>query len=406
MLQRTRSFLVLSLALATIAPLLLSTPSTAQTQYKRVYLEEFTGAWCGFCVRGAYAIDNLYKSYPGQVIAVSFHSDQGSLVNDQMDIPQGDSLISDIGFPPAEALQGFPDGWTARTVQGATWNVDPSAWATGVAAQFGLGGSDGIVGQLLASDPVNATVTVDNITFDNTTKQVTARVSVKFAAAASGDLRLNLMVTEDSVTGTGSGWDQHNYYSKTGGVGASVPNNPLYNYAPSIAGWKHMHVFREAVGGVLGLAGIIPSTVSAGGTYSTTFTFTLPSNIQNPNHVHLLGLVNQYSATDASGNEVLDADEVPLVGPAPKYFITQLSLTPDNPYASAKSGGSTPSTISIVNNGTDPVTLSLAIDPTTPLPTGWSASVTPSITIAAGASQTATVSVTAPEQSAYVTVNV
>ena len=96
----------------------------------------------------------------------------------------------------------------------------------------------------------------------------------------------------------------------------------MYNYAPSIAGWQHMHVFREAAGGIYGQAGIIPSSVSKGGTYSTTFTFTLPLNIQDTNHVHLIGLVNKYSATDASGNAALDADEVPLIGPAPKYSLS------------------------------------------------------------------------------------
>ncbi len=404
--KKSTSLLALSLLMA-VAAILPSAPSTAQAQNRRVYLEEFTGAWCGFCVRGAYAINNLYATFPGQVTVVSIHSDQGSSVNDMMDIPQGDSLVSDIGFPAAEALQGFPDGWTARSISpgSTTWNIDPSAWATGVAAQFGLGGTDGIVAGLLAQ-PVEATVTVDNISFDNTTQQVSARVSVTFAAAESGDLRLNLMVTEDSVTGSGSGWDQHNYYSKTGSVGPSVPNNPMYNYAPSIAGWQHMHVFREAAGGIYGQAGIIPSSVSKGGTYSTTFTFTLPSNIQDTNHVHLIGLVNKYSATDASGNAALDADEVPLIGPAPKYFITNISLTPQNQYDTATSNGTTPETILITNNGLQPVTLSLAAD-TSALPQGWFATMTPKLaTVAAGATVNATVNITAPVQSAFASINV
>ncbi|MFI5202435.1 MAG: hypothetical protein ACHQNE_08605, partial [Candidatus Kapaibacterium sp.] len=90
MLKRTRSFLVLSLAVAAIAPLLLSAPSTAQAQNRRVMLEEFTGAWCGWCPRGALAIQQIKEGYPGQIFAVSFHNDQGSPQYDQMDTKQGD----------------------------------------------------------------------------------------------------------------------------------------------------------------------------------------------------------------------------------------------------------------------------------------------------------------------------
>ncbi|HEY3876460.1 MAG TPA: Omp28-related outer membrane protein [Candidatus Kapabacteria bacterium] len=413
--KKSTSLLTLSLlAIATIAGSFLS-PRSANAQYKRVYLEEFTGAWCGFCVRGAYAINNLYATYPGQVVVVSIHSDQnGNPANDMMDIPQGDSLVSGIGLPSAEVLQGFPDGWTARSIApgSTTWNVDPSAWATGVAAKFGIGGTDGIVAGLLA-EPVQATVTVDNISFDNNSQQVTATVSVTFAKAASGDLRLNLMVTEDSVTGSGSGWDQHNYYSATGSVGPSVPGNPLYNQAPSIAGWEHMHVFREAVGGVLGQPGIIPSSVTAGSTYSTTFTFTLPSNVEDPNHVHLIGMVHEYSATNASGNQVLDAEEVPLIGPAPKYLISSISVAPQTLYSIATSNGTTQVPMVITNktalpgsDGKDSVTVSLSVDPSS-LPTGWSATISPStVSVKNGGTGTATLNVTAPEQSSFVNVSV
>ncbi len=407
---KTNSFIALSLTVATMGAILSLAPNTAQAQYRRVYLEEFTGAWCGFCPRGAYAINNLYATYPGQVAVVSIHSDQGSSANDMMDVPQGDSLVSDIGFPSTEALTGFPDGWTARSIpSGATtWNVDPSQWATGIAAEFGLSVSDGIVADEL-QQPVEATVTVDNISYNSSTQQVTARVSVTFAQAESGDLRLNLMVTEDSVSGSGSGWDQHNYYSSAGSVGPSVPGNPLYSLPASIPGWQHMHVFREAVGGIHGQAGIIPASVKAGSNYSTTFTFTLPSNIQDTNHVHLIGLVSAYSATDASGNTVFDAEEVPLIGPAPKYFITNLLLTPQTQYATATSNATTADTILITNNDASdvqPVTLNLSVD-ASQVPAGWSVKLaSDTVTVAPGATVNAILNVTAPEQSAFTSFNV
>ncbi len=398
MLNRTRYFVALLLAVASIAPLLLSTPGEAQTRH--VYLEEFTGAWCGFCPRGAYAIQKLYETYPGQVVVVSIHNDQNNPVNDMMDIPQGDSLVADVGFPAAEALQGFPDGWTARSVvQGTNWNIDPSQWATGVASQFGVSATDGVVSSLLAEAPA-ANVTLDSITYDDATHKVTARVTATFDSALTGDFRLNIMVTEDSVSGSGPGWDQHNYYSSAGSVGPSLPNNPMYNYPPSIPGFEHMHVFREAVGGIHGVAGIVPNSPVVGTKYSKTFTFTLPSNIQNKYYVHLIGMVNQYSATDPSGNEVFDAMELPLINTP--HAPNQVMVSADNgQYTYAHAGGDTSIALTVSNGGSTSTTVNLTVSS---LPTGWSATFTPPspLTLGAGATQHVVLKLTSPEQSSFV----
>ncbi len=405
--KRSHSAIALIGAFALLLTLLPNFAGVSKAQTRHVYLEEFTGAWCGYCPRGAYAITNLYQTYPGQVVVVSIHNDQGNPVNDMMDVPQGDSMVSDLGFPPAEALTGFPDGWTARTVQGASWNVDPSQWATGVATQFGVSATDGIVSTLLAQ-PAQASVTVDNVSYNLATGMVTARVTATFASAMAGDLRLNLMVTEDSVTGTGSGWDQHNYYSATGGAGASLPSNPMYNFPPSIPGFEHMHVFREAVAGIHGQSGIIPSSAAAGTPYTATFTFHLPTSVENPNHVHLIGIVHEYSATDANGNEVLDAQEVPLTTTPIAFAPNNILVSADNgPYAWAHAGGDTTVPLSVENDGNSSATVSLSIDAATPLPAGWAVTFSPSpTTIPSGGSVPVTMTITAPQQSNYIAPNV
>ena len=376
---------------------------TAQAQNRRVYLEEFTGAWCGYCVRGAYAEQVLEEEFPGKVAIISIHNDQGSTANDMMDNVQGDSMVTDIGFPSVEALSGFPDGWTARMTEGTNWNVDPAVWADSVSMLFeNTAYTPGIVDSMLAQQ-TQAVCNVDSVSYNQTTNMVTARVTATFAAALTGDFRLNLMVTEDSVSGSGAGWDQHNYYSGTdGSVGGTLPNNPMYNYPESIPGWKHMHVFREAVGGIHGVDGIIPSSVDAGNVFSKTFTFKLPSTIQNNYYVHLIGLVHQYSATDAESNQVFDAMEVPLLSTPHAANNFTLSAS-DNQYNSAHAGGDTSISLALQNNGstTSGVKLSLGA-----LPTGWSGKFSPSdsVTVDPQGSQTVTLTLTAPVQASFATV--
>src|SRR2546423_588757 len=90
MLKRYRSILALSLAVLAIAALLPGPTGTLRAQNRHAYLEEFTASWCGFCVRGSYAIETLKKKFPGQVAVMSIHN------TDPMANAQADSMTSCI----------------------------------------------------------------------------------------------------------------------------------------------------------------------------------------------------------------------------------------------------------------------------------------------------------------------
>jgi len=109
-------------------------------------------------------------------------------------------------------------------------------------------------------------------TFNGTTVNVAA--SAHMAVGLSGDYRLALVVTEDDVTGTGSTWDQHNYYSSQSnnlplvGAGHNWQTEP--NPVPA-ANMKYDHVARIIVGGFTGQTGSLPATMNSGSTYNYTF---------------------------------------------------------------------------------------------------------------------------------------
>ncbi len=394
MLKRFTTFLTLVVAFSSLPSVVPGGAGQVLAQNRRIMLEEFTGAWCGWCVRGALAIKQLDEKYPGQVSPVAVHGPMS--YSEPMATLQGDSLIAGTGGAMGDP-NGYPDGWTARS--GSNWNVDPGTW---IDTLNGTGIVDGLVGQ-----PADASVLVDGVSYDANSQTISATVHVTFNTATTGDLRFNMYVVEDSITGTGTNWLQHNYYYHS----PNYPTSPYYNYGTGTAGsgtianYVFNHVFRQAVVGVWGLSGVIPAKVSKGSTYSQKFTFPLPDNVMNANHVSLLGFVHQYSKTNAASNTILDVDQVPLIGSRPKYLTTSITVNSPDRYMTAKSNGDVTSNVSFSNNGTDPVTLSLGIDPALVLPTGWVAKITPpSLSIDPGNVGKAVLTVTAPENSGYVTV--
>ena len=83
----------------------------AQTT-KRVLLEQYTGAWCGWCVDGSVVMDELIKEFPDNVIGVKVH--QG----DAMEIPKVfDSIKSLVPFYPSGSIDRvtFPGEQTVGT---------------------------------------------------------------------------------------------------------------------------------------------------------------------------------------------------------------------------------------------------------------------------------------------------
>lgn len=57
--------------------------ASAQAPVKRVLLEQYTGAWCGWCVDGSVVVEELLELYPDQMIGVKIHQGDGMEVKTQ-----------------------------------------------------------------------------------------------------------------------------------------------------------------------------------------------------------------------------------------------------------------------------------------------------------------------------------
>ncbi|MFT7613979.1 MAG: hypothetical protein ACI9J3_002960 [Parvicellaceae bacterium] len=247
---------------------------------RTILMEEFTGSWCGFCPDGALILDDLITTYPGDVVGVSIHN--------------ADAMAFSDGIQTGFNVTSYPGGMVNRTlVSGqAKEPFTRSLWESE------------ITNQLSSYTPVDVTLAS---TFNTTSRELTIDVTADFVDFASGDIRFVAMVVEDGVTGTGSGYDQVNYYSSAGSASGGT-SHPHYGDADPIVGYIHDHVLRALPGGAYGNAGVISATVSPGANVSESFTYTVPATIDASN-MKVIGFVAYYSATIGE-RSILDVAEV------------------------------------------------------------------------------------------------
>jgi hypothetical protein len=268
----------------------------SQSPAKKVIVEEATGAWCGYCPDGAVKLQALMGSNHN-VIGVAIHN--------------GDAMAFTDGNTVNDAyISGFPSGLVDRFKFDGEEAVelDRGQWAAKATERQQM--------------PTPVKITGTN-TYDAGSRLLTVNLTARFYASISGDYRFNCYVVEDSCSGTGTTWNQSNYYNTTAG-------HPMNGLGNPIIGYQHRHVLRNMLGGSWGTATSIPATIVANTDYTKTFTFTLPAGY-NPARILVVGLVQKYSANE-SDREILNADEMFLnggTGIAENSAIAQLNVYPN-----------------------------------------------------------------------------
>ena len=91
---------------------------------QKVLIEEFTGAWCGYCPDGAKVVEETMMQFPGLVYGAAIHE------GDPMEIPLYTQLDNKFN------VTGFPTGMVNRTAQGGSVPISRGSWKN--VAQQGL----------------------------------------------------------------------------------------------------------------------------------------------------------------------------------------------------------------------------------------------------------------------------
>ena len=205
---------------------------------QKVLVEDYTGAWCGYCPRLAY---NLEEAENGDVnvIGVAIHN------GDAMTYEYEANLRAEYG------ITGFPSGRINRNL---TWNESVSQIEayTGVNGNLGLG---------LETSLSGATVSVNvKVAYVNTVNNA----------------KIVVYLTEDNLI-----YPQVNYMNNNS-------SSPWYQTGNPIVNFVHNNVLRKTATDIFGDA--MPNAVD-GDEYSEPFSFSVPASVQNTDNLEIVAFI-------------------------------------------------------------------------------------------------------------------
>lgn len=244
--------------------------SLSQSSPKKVVIEEGTGTWCGWCPRGAVAMEQMYQNHPNDFIGIAVHN------GDPMTVTEYDNGADLSGFPGCNVDRALLDE-----------SVSANLFESYYQERIGL------------AVPAGLSMTVSGTT------SKTINVSATFRTVfANANYRLGVVIIEDNVTGTASGYNQTNYYAG-GANGAMGGYESLPNPVPA-ASMVYDHVGRALLGGFAGQANSVPTTITDGLAASYTFNYTIPSTSNSANMSAVALLI------DNATGEIVTAEKTSL----------------------------------------------------------------------------------------------
>ena len=225
------------------------------TPNKLVVGEEATGTWCGWCPRGAVALNWLDKDYYGFFQGIAVHN--------------GDPM-TDVDYDAGMAVGGYPSGYVNRGSE-----IDPS--------DFEIEFMQKITSPISAT--FNGIATANGNIID-------VEISATATSVISGNWTFACALIEDSVTGTGGTWYQSNSYA--GGSAGNLIDvdgtdwSTLPNWVPDVQ-MIYRHVARGIQPSFNG--GTLPqSTYNIGDVFTKNFQFTVDPS-WDLNKMHVVGML-------------------------------------------------------------------------------------------------------------------
>lgn len=205
-------------------PVTINASSPGPSKYsQKVLAEDFTGAWCGYCPRVAYSLDQVAASN-SRVIGLAVHN------GDPMAHPQEAQLRARWG------INAWPTAMVNRKYE---WNEQASV----------------LTGETNKWSPLGLAIE-SNITGST----ISGKVKTEFDVTTSLPLVVCIMLVEDGII-----YPQTSYYNATSGSPFFGMGNPINNYV-------HNHTLRKFSTGIFGDA--IPAASQVKGTvYEKTFSF-------------------------------------------------------------------------------------------------------------------------------------
>lgn len=220
-------------------------------------IEEGTGTWCGYCVRGIVGLRYMNQNHPDDVACIAVHG------RDKYEVAEYATLIS--------RFSGFPTSiYNRQTV------ADPSSSEL-----------ERVFSRM--DKTAEAQVKLVSAQWTNSSRTaVKIKTRTRFAQNHdSEDYRLTYVCTEDSIYDS-----QSNYYSG-GGQG------PMGGFE-NMSSYVNVYLMEVARGlaSYYGIEGSVPTTIEEGVWYDYEYTYTLPSTVKKKDQIHLVVLLQNPKGTE------------------------------------------------------------------------------------------------------------
>lgn len=241
--------------------------------------EEFTGTWCGFCVRGIAGIQAMNEKYPDSFIAIAMHC--GGEEADPMD------THNCIDGLPAWGFEGYPYSIMNRRKE---YNGDPQNMQ--------------IWYESLGLEAVKAGL---KVSAEESNGEISVSADVWFAEDEEyANYNMVYTVIENDVHQPGNGrYSQRNEYAG-GSRGEMGGFEDLPAVIDSDDMW-HQHVARWSFESAKGVEGMIPTRLCAGVPVSTSYRFKLPQNVLVPENTECCVLL-----INSLNDQIINASKISL----------------------------------------------------------------------------------------------
>ena len=262
-----------------------------KTVDRMVVMEEYTGAWCGWCPRGMVGMEKLVEEYPDNFIPIAVHA------NDIMQEAAFNDLL-------ASYSGGFPGSVLNRMKQ-----VDPYYGSTN-GTPFGI--DNNILPMMYTL--TEAAVDIEGAEIDREAGKVKVTASATFSIDCNlkdAPYCFSYVITEDGVNGKDlpasqrKDYLQSNYFSGN----SQYTSDPYLKHLTSMGSYIEVdfdHVARHAED-ILGIAGSLSGKFNAGDKLSHTYEFALPTNIKDLSKCNLIALL-----VDKGTGEIVNAKQVAM----------------------------------------------------------------------------------------------
>lgn len=252
---------------------------------KRVVLEEYTGLDCPNCPLGILAIEKMREYAGSQVIPVSIHTYTGDPYSTTL-LESYTSFLNLVGAPSGQ-INRSGVSYPMTSLDGKYFFYNPEThdnWLDLLEQEL----------QVAADADINITAS-----YNPDTKNIDIPVSVRYALDAKNQMvNLFTVVMEDGLVN----YQRNNLSSLTDENLGEWANGGRYAQATAV-GVTHNDVARICYGTSFnGTAGLLPSTITAGETYTATLSYAYPENIRRAENAKVAVMM-----IDANTGRVINA---------------------------------------------------------------------------------------------------